>query len=182
MGGGPSSNYRVYEGPKIVTNMDIARYDDAEYFVTCDITFLKLNSTEIRMFKGTKFFVNDADQKKFERDDLRSIDVFINTIPRQGFGTTWNKVNTGCNSGYTAVQIAILLGFKEIHMHGIDLVHTERSHWHRGYGHPKHFLEQRFQVFFDKFKESIPNAPEDIRFISHSKISRLNEIKRVEVA
>lgn len=180
--GGPSAQGDLRVSPLITTNKDGWRYPDADYFVTCDISFMKHNFSRIKNeIRSQKIFVNDANNRKYEMLHLTNFSMFINCHSREGFGRRWDEFNTGCNSGFTAVQFAILMGYTRIHVYGLDLCYKdERSHWHEGYGHGKVFLKERLNVFYNKFKNALEQL-EGVTLVSHSSFSRLNGLPNVEV-
>lgn len=181
--GGPSHTYIHKFHPNICVNRDILRYLDAEYFVTCDISFSRNYRREISEFSGERIFVNNASGGKVDMDMLEIYDVFINTETHHGFSKKFRGFSSGYNSGFTAVQWALLLGYTEIHLHGIDCVQTEldgkpHPHWHGGYGHSAKHVDERNEIYFQEFRKAI-EATTGVEFVSHSKISRLNEVKNV---
>jgi len=179
--GGPSATGLIKDRPLITVNRDGFRYPNADYFITCDISFMKHNFTQInKEIKSQRIFVNDATNGRYEMLHLTNFCMFINCHGREGFGRRWDEFNTGCNSGFTAVQFAILMGYTRIHVYGIDLVYKDnKSHWHDGYGHERKFNEGRLDVFYNKFKNALNTLDDDIQLISHSDISRLNGLPHV---
>lgn len=185
MAGGPS-NIEVRDvSPVICVNRDIRRYPNAKYFLTCDHSFTMRNRDEISKFKGTKVFVNNLKNDRIKRENIDIYDMVISTDKHSGFGRTWTDFGTGFNSGFSAVQFAILMGYDQIHMYGIDLNRVtnpqakSETHWHEGYNFPNSHVDEVLDKFFHEFKRAIEES-EFVEFICHSSTSRLLTVKGVK--
>ena len=109
--------------------------------------------------------------------NLFVVDMIIKNVGVEGIGFEFNDFRTGYNSGFCAFQLAVLLGYKRIHLLGFDLCENEsRTHYHNRYKNRKTIDDKSFTKFYDNFVLAIEVLKEktDIKIISHSKISRLN--------
>jgi len=109
--------------------------------------------------------------------DLSCVDVIIKSPGLEGIGFSWNDFRRGWNSGFCALQLAVLLGYKKIHLLGIDLTLNEgRCHYHDKYK-GRRIGDSTFERFFLNFEFAlnILKSKTDIKVISRSSISRLNE-------
>ena len=109
--------------------------------------------------------------------NLFCMDIVIRNAGVDGIGFTFNDFKTGYNSGFCAFQLAVLLGYDDIHLLGFDLQPKIKSHYHDRYGKNKIISGNTLDKYYHNFvmafgilKEKRP----DIRVISHSATSRLN--------
>jgi len=91
----------------------------------------------------------------------------------EGLGFSFNDFRTGYNSGFCALQLAVLLRYHRIHLLGIDL--TDGHHYHDRYARviSKGDLRNYYLNFIRALK--ILKEKTDIQVISHSSISKLNK-------
>ena len=200
IGGGPSLRGYPFErlGNKdtIVTNIAIFDVPNPNYFITVDYTFLKkLRGFKERFLTGKypKIFVADLSypyliehpikccimDKRFRmKYDLSSFDMVIKARQQTGFGYTFNDFRTGANSGYCALQLAVILGYTKIHLLGIDLSVKKKTHYHDMYSVDSAF-ETKLRKYFSYFEIGLKRLKRhrpNIEVISHSKDSPLNDI------
>ena len=185
----------------IVINKSIFYVSYPTYFVTTDYSFIIKISNEVLKFreiKCPKFIAVGFSARSEDNDnlymkeeggriidsrrgfvyDLKDFNVIIKSYIKEGIGYTWDDFRTGWNSGHSALQLAVLLGYKEIHLLGIDFTidSLDSFHFHEGY------LSSNFPKKVDEFHNSFVNAIKSIKenthidIISRSHISRLNEI------
>jgi len=175
IGGGPSlSNFDFtsLEGHDIIAvNKTIEHVKSAKYFVTMDYTFLSKTSLTLEqinkkveasyfvlnsgnsyikningIFTDTRMNFQYLDLHKFSGVITSSHDYLVNT----GFGTNISEFCHGSNSGYCALQLAILAGYKEIYLLGFDLnTEDNKTHFHTGY----HQNIQKFQQNLLNYRE-----------------------------
>jgi len=103
--------------------------------------------------------------------------MIIKNAGVEGIGFEFKDFKTGYNSGFCAFQLAVLLGYKKIHLLGFDLCEKEsKTHYHSRYRNRKTISSKMFDKFYANFVLAIGILKEktDIEVISHSKISRLN--------
>jgi len=110
---------------------------------------------------------------------LKDFDIIIKSYTMGNFGFRWNDFRNGDNSGFCAVQMAILLGYKDIRLVGMDFNVGNLSHFHRGYGEPKYKFERKLNEYYRIFSHAIQNLKnkrKDIQIYNCSSLSRLNEL------
>lgn len=93
------------------------------------------------------------------------------------------SVLNGNNSGYSAINLALLLGFKKLVLHGFDLdAEATVTHWHSEHRKPVNrgnfrdsmlpaFDALTDQIVFDLFKAKIYNASLNSKITSFEKIA-----------
>jgi len=107
-----------------------------------------------------------------------SVDMLIKSAGLDGIGFSFNDFRTGYNSGFCALQLAVLLGYTKIYLLGMDLQKgIEKTHYHNRYQNRDTISQSAFKNFFKNFVIALDILKEktDIEVISCSKISRLNE-------
>ena len=181
----------------IVINKSIFAVSDPTYFITCDYSFLikikaqslfnkfqKMNTPKIFILQSYLPYLKEDKGRTIDIRyknyiyDLKDFDIIIKSYKAEGVGLKWNDFRNGINSGICAIQYAILMGYTDIYLLGIDLkLCNKRSHFHNGYGEEKNVfakkLDQYFSYYKIMFKEIIKNNP-NINIYSSSKDSRLN--------
>ncbi len=207
VGGGPSLSgfdfSRLYGKPTIAINHSAFDLLDADYFITMDYLWLKKSGVQAgsstnygRKFQFEKIpqkcFVLCFSQPRLERlSEYEYLDtdsgkiynlcmfnfVFI-AAEYGGMGTTWNDFRCGSDSGYAALQLAIMLGYKKIYLLGLDYVNSGTMTHHRTdcqkvnaswyKGKLNEFLAPYIRAFEDI------DLKTDLEVISCSPISRLN--------
>jgi len=176
----------------ICVNKSVFYLNNPTYFITIDATFMnKVDVNEFKSLKCSKFFVLQKylpyieDKNGVIKDtrfnfiyDLSLFDIIIKANREENFGKMWNDFASCSNSGASAIQLAILLGYKKIYLLGMDLcVKGENTHFHEGYGQSKEkFYSFMKEKYLDKTYKSIKNWDGDSEIISCSPISILNNI------
>lgn len=175
VGGGPSlagfDFGKLRDRECIAVNKSIFDVPNAKYFITIDYTFLYKISNQIDNFvshKATKVFVvnyasgNIKDINGQIRDvkfnilyDLSKFDIIIKSTKIGGFSTHLGDFRNGENSGYCALQLAIALGYDNIHLLGFDLGTTADTHYHGGYGMDKAKMDSNLNKFSYHFVNGI---------------------------
>lgn len=168
IGGGPSLKGLSLEslGGRDTFAVNVAAFDvpQAKYAVTVDYTFLRKVAARRKSFEqlsATKVFVADmhwpymqeknggiVDTRSDMRYDLSAFDVVVKARYADGIGYTFKDFATGLNSGYCAMQLAVILGYKRVYLLGIDLgAAGSVTHYHRAYPHvqPNKFAEKLCQ-------------------------------------
>ena len=189
VGGGPSLDgfdFKILNGRDVIAvNKSIEYLDNVKYFITMDYTFLKKTKLSIheinKRCEKSIFILNNGEDyiKKINgiytdtRTNLRYDNlVFFNNIiesknsvdPKTGFGTTINNYQHGNNSGYCALQLALLLGYDEINLLGFDLNYDKtKTHFHKGYMQNIGQFSSRLNLYRNNFIRSI-------------KLSKLNNV------
>lgn len=177
----------------IAVNRSIFNLSNANYFVTVDYTFLnKINRRRFDFISTTKFFIADfsfpfmkeingivTDTRFNMQYDIHGFHALVKAKGQEGIGYSFADFRTGMNSGFCALQLAIILGFKKIYLLGIDLTHQCNTHYHGGYGENSDTFNSKLNTYFNYFKiglEQLKQERPGIEVISCSKNSRLNDI------
>ena len=177
----------------IVVNKAIKYVPNPTYFITMDFTALKkIDCDLIAPSIFTRVFIANfakpyLTEKNGQIVDTRSGLVYtlndfttiIKSYEEEGIGTQFYDFRSGNNSGYCALQLAVLLGYDRIYLLGMDLLAPEQTHFHGGYGESKEIFNLKLEGYYTNFvtglkelKEKCPN----IQVYSCSKISRLKDI------
>lgn len=196
VGGGTSLNgydfKRLETKDVIVVNKSIFSVPTAKYFVTMDYTFLhKINSTlnHFRSHPASKFFILNMTKSYIQEIDgaiqdvrsrmiynLQDFDVIIKSRKTSLLGTTFNDFHNGENSAYCALQLAIVLGYKNIYLLGVDLQCGEQTHFHGGYKQDYKTFKKNLDNYYEEFINGIKylkKCNSTINIINCSNISRL---------
>lgn len=179
----------------IAVNKSIFDIPNPNYFISVDYTFLRKVKKERNQFgaiDAKKFFVADLSHPDLVEYNGQIIDKKYNLVyylqdynrvikaqrPR-GIGYTFEDFCTGRNSGFCALQLAVVLGYKKIYLLGIDLDKQVTTHYHEGYGESKLSFDSKLDTYYEYFliglKQLMYEKP-GIHVISCSKTSRLNDI------
>lgn len=197
IGGGPSLgevDLRAFNKlDTIAVNKSAFFIHHPTYFITMDYSFIKkVGKARLRQVDATKFFVLNRSVPYLKAVRGAMTDVRFNLIYEdlwdhfdniiisklhEGIGTQFNDFRHGGCSGYCALQLAILLGYKKIYLLGIDLnVQKGRTHFHSGYGQDKEFPNKLDRYLHDfqlaAYEASI--KVDGLQLISCSPVSRLN--------
>lgn len=149
----------------VVINKSIFHVPNPTYFITMDYMFLKTHKDKLRRRRTTKFFVgamNNSylryiDGKLMDTRyklayDLDMIDVLVFSKYDKGIGFNFGEFRHGCNSGYCALQLAIILNYKKIYLLGIDLGFQNNTHFHGGYGSSKIKFTKKLATYYLYFR------------------------------
>ena len=155
----------------IAVNMSVFDVPSPNYFISVDYTFLKKigrNIGPFRCIKTTKIFVVDLHFRYLEEKygqiidvrngltyDLKDFDVVIKARRCEGIGYNYNDFRTGLNTGYCALQLAIILGYKKIYLLGIDLTQGKTTHYHNGYGENSDRFNIKVLEYLDYFRKGL---------------------------
>ncbi len=200
IGGGDS--LRGYDFDKlrnvetIAVNVSALNVPDPTYSITADSSiFRRIQEGYFKSVKTAWVLVtNEAhctmkwkDGRFVHKDgfvyDLFCVDVVIRNAGVEGIGFAFNDFKTGYNSGFCAFQLAVLLGYEEIHLLGFDMNAQGRCHYHERYGPNKKISKGNFDKYYKNFVAALKTLKEkrpDIRVVSRSRVSRLNNIIQYE--
>ena len=198
VGGGPSLKGFDFNSLKfkdtITINKSIFDVPNPNYFITVDYTFLKKIKTQKIYFDSidtTKIFIADfhfpyikekrgriVDTRISLVYELQDFDLIIKSRQINGIGYEYKDFRTGGNSGYCALQLAVLLGYKKIYLLGIDLNKEAVTHYHGGYGEKSNVFNTRLPNYLGQFKQGLKQLKQDkiVEVYSCSKTSALNNI------
>lgn len=209
VGGGPSLinfNFgKLIKHDVIAINASIFDIPYAKVFLTMDYTFLHKSGITGPSFKSDRFvsFVSNPSEKVFvvgfENNRFKKesasviIDTFFNikydlhlfnkiifSTGRGGIGLSFDEFRNGSDSGYSAIQLAIIKGYSKIYLLGFDFtVSGERTHYHLLYGNKNaNSYVSRLNWFlteYDKMFKDIRDKT-NTKVFSCSKISKLNDM------
>lgn len=177
VGGGPSLEGFDFNKLKheevIVVNKALFDVPWAKYFITMDRLFV--DKVGLMKFKATgtpKVFVANM-ECLVERDglivdphcgfgpdgyvyDLSMFDVILKSRSSQGCGRTFKEFANGANSGFCALQFALLLGYKSICLLGYDMWCNGRTHYHEGYRENPEKFKKKLAVYKENLERSLP--------------------------
>jgi len=177
----------------IVVNKSIFNVPSPNHFITVDYTFLKkIEIDQFKSIKTTKIFVVDFSysflkERNGQVVDIRSnliyhLDVFdkvIKSYKAEGIGYSVDDFRTGLNSGYCALQLAVILGYKEIILLGVDLNVGDITHYHGGYGEGTDSFKCKLEMYYKYFSIGLgllTSSGRGIEVYSCSPNSQLNRI------
>lgn len=200
VGGGPSATktmlQKLYGKPTIVANKAFLSIPDPSYFISVDNSFYnKLTNEEKRKFNNSTmekvFIVNyGSGTLKKENNEVYDIrfktpyhlsiyDTVIESHKVEGMGFSVEDFRTGNNSGYCALQFAILKGFNPIYLVGVGLtLNNEKTHHHGGYGEPANIFMRKLEIYREQFViglKDIKKKRPDIKIYSCSPNGYLNK-------
>ena len=168
VGGGPSLKYQdlklLEDQVTMCVNASVNVVPNPTYFVSMDYSFFS-KGADFHVDAITKkvqasYFILNKNNPGLEFDShkgiytdnrpnvglqYRELHKFTKVVesvrernPSQGFSSDWKGFCHGYNSGFCAIQLAILLGYTEIVLLGFDLGFDQgiggETHFHTGYG------------------------------------------------
>jgi hypothetical protein len=200
VGGGPSIDTnelkKLNSLDTIAVNKSAFFVPNPTHFITMDYSFMrKVGLPRVKNIRASKHFVLNMSIDYIQNrngvpTDIRSgyaynqlFDIFdtIHICHREdGVGLSFGDFRCGNNSGYCAMQLAFILGYKEIYLLGFDMgVQGNKTHFHSGYRENPAIFARRAANYISAFatgiKESQYKFPET-KLFSCSKISGLNNI------
>ena len=200
IGGGPSveqsSLKKLTNEETIAVNKSAFFVPNATHFITMDYTVLsKVGVPRVKNLSCAKHFVINMSIDYIQSrggvpTDVRSnrrydqlFDVFdtIHICHREdGLGVNFNDFRCGNNSGYCALQLAFLLGFRNIYLLGFDMnTRGTRTHFHSGYREQASIFAKRVAGYINAFNNCFQEARvkyPDVKVYSCSESSGLNNI------
>lgn len=200
IGGGPSietsSLKTLINCDTIAVNKSVFFVPNPTHFITMDYTFMrKVGLPRVKGLKASKHFVVNMSISYIQPrngvpTDTRYgiaynqlFDVYdtIHVCHREdGMGYNFGDFRCGNNSGYCALQLAFILGYKKIYLLGFDMgIQGNKTHFHSGYRENPVIFGRRvcdyikaFSVGIKEAKKKFPNS----ELFSCSKVSGLNNI------
>ena len=197
VGGGPSlagfDFSSLTDRCTIAVNKSVFHIPNPNYFISVDYTFLrKVSKAVFNSIPAKKFFVADFSHpflKEVNKQitdtrynmvyDLSDYNILIRAYKQEGIGYTFEDFRTGRNSGFCALQLAIILGFKKIYLLGIDLNKQGKTHYHEGYGEKVKTFVPKLDEYYNYFRIGLKQLQQerpDIQVFSCSPDSRLHNI------
>jgi len=182
----------------IVSNKSIINVPNSNYFITTDYTFLNWLKKENlynkwKESKAMKFFVANCISPVIQNIDgvitdvrynlkyeLQDFDKIVICKSAKSVGFDFENFNSGYNSGFSSLQLAILLGYNPIYLLGFDMsTDGDATHYHGGYGKSKDVMNKNLTNYSKHFLtilERIKIEKPDLKIISCSEISLLNKV------
>ena len=205
LGGGPSLkgfNFSSLNGWNVVTiNSSVFDFPNSKWFVTMDYTFLRKKRIQCGNVdqKNRRTFVGSSAKKVFVagfggdlvpcdgtvidrrlnlKYDLGLFDQVVWAKGYGGIGTSFDDFRSSSDSGYSALQLAVILGFRNIYLMGFDFVtNGNLTHYHIGYGHNPVKYNRRLKDFVPQYEGAFADiaAKTKATVYSCSPISMLNK-------
>jgi hypothetical protein len=164
IGSGPSWKKIETNEDMIVVNREIDNYPKAKYFVTTDYGW----GERAKSIKTTRVFVlelhgESVKDGKIVRDtslgieyDLSPFDLIIKSRRLDGVSRSFGDFRSCANSGICAIQLALVLGYLNIHLVGFDFGFTDKQyHCESGVIYPedKQLYKNHFELFEAELKD-----------------------------
>jgi len=177
IGGGPSLegfDFSLLENKcTICVNHSIFDVPKPNYFVTCDGSLcLKEDFSKLKTIPAAKFYIDYFEEIP---EDPGPFDFLVQGENTCEFSLSWDRFAIGGNSGFSAIQLAIVLGYSRIALLGFDLNKKGKSHYHDTKGYSKTHILKNSDEFYQCFKQGFESLDPGIRIVSCSKDSRLND-------
>jgi len=207
VGGGPSLlNFdwsRLANENVIAVNSSIFFVPTANYFVTKDYLwavradvfyngqkrsrwhlFSGTTSTKVFILSTVGGYIQFRDNKVVDvrsnlEYDLSIYDMIIRSARLPGFSKRFSDFRCGSDSGYSALQLAILLGYKKIYLLGYDMGVSSDTHYHKIYGgRSAKTFDTKLKRYAKIYLRSLPELLSDGSYkIFHTcKTSILNQV------
>ena len=186
----------------IAVNKAIEFVPYAKHFITMDYTFIhshdKLKNADFNIIKKSAetshFVVNTLHDYMIRIDGVytdtrynlkyKDLDKFDDVIVSNtlydsinGFGKDISNFAHGNNSGFCALQLALILGYDKIYLMGYDLnTNSRKTHFHNGYNQDYARFTKELADYRSTFEAAIRLSDNKDRIISCSPISSLNSI------
>ena len=166
-------------------NKSIELFDNPKYFVTMDYTFFKkIDDPELNIISKAQnsYFILNNTRKVFrklqngnildytrnvEYKNLSKFNNIIESTEITPFGSSIKAFAHGENSGFCAIQLALLLGYEEINLIGFDsqVYKNQATHYHDGYSGLTTFLRMA-----SKYQNNFDIALKGLNSVDRSKI------------
>ena len=161
-------------------DVDILGINDAyrickrmDYFYACDRRWWNWHWTRVNEIQCRKFVLEDMEGRA-------GIEQMQND-GTSGLSFEWPKLRTGRNSGYQAINLAILLGYKKLILLGYDMQHDNgKVHWFGDHEKPLANARERQYKPWIELYDSMP-VPEDVQIINCSRKTALTCFPRMEL-
>lgn len=180
VGGGPSLRQfdfnLLVDKDTIAVNASLEDVPSPNYFITCCSGFCrKVVANSFYGVETYKVMVISKQHSRYEKIKrfLPAFDEVINPATGDGeLGFTYDTFAVGGNSGFCALQYAVLLGYTTIYLLGIDVQIRNGLHYHDRSG----LVKKEVGWWKECFERglSIIKEQSDIKVFSCSPISDLN--------
>jgi hypothetical protein len=110
--------------------------------------------------------------------DLSGIDEIVRAERKSGISRSKEEFCAGIDSGYSALQYAIVQGYNEIYLLGYDMNISCGEHYHDWYAKRRQKFQRKLDKYFEFYSRAFftINTWPDIKVYSCSSISRLNSL------
>jgi hypothetical protein len=152
----------------------------ADVLYACDAKWWRVHRG-VRTFKGEKWSSHDAENNDktevAQRHGLRLIEGHDS----EGFSFDPGVIHYGSNSGFQAINLAILFGARRIVLVGFDMSYNGKSHFFGD--HPRGLTRQeRYEIFIPQFERAAARLPESIEIINCTPESALHCFPMMDLA
>lgn len=196
VGGGPSLagfDFSLLDNEDtIAVNESLFNLTNPKYFITVDYKWLqnKRRSNEYLEFintKAIKYFVVNLCPRPgiIKKEDGYYYNIHKWVFPEfnhiiesyQAYPFSNEKFAHGKNSGLCAAQLAVIMGYREIYLLGMDYNITDNTHYHSKYElKDKNRYQKILDEYYKYFNYCLTGYSGDAQFFSCSPISQLNNI------
>jgi hypothetical protein len=110
---------------------------------------------------------------------LNLFDVIVKSRQVDKLGLNFNDFGNGMNSGFCALQLAVILGYTEINLVGYDFTACNKTHYHGGYGESLENFNKKLEQYYQIFRKAVLSfrlENEHIKIYNCSPVSKLNDI------
>lgn len=183
----------IASGPSL-TRADVARVEGSDchimginrayqickrldYLYACDAVFWSRHYQDVKDLKCRKFRL----EKTLSRVNYPGVEWLVND-GTYGISDAYPKIRTGQNSGYQAINLAYLLGYKKIILLGYDMQMTAKKiHWHPDHKH-KNPTPNMLKLWCANFDELAPLLEERcVQVLNATKKTALTCFKKVKL-
>ena len=151
-------HWREIGGCRVIAindNIKLAPWADILYFA--DVKWWKWHRELVRNFSGLKFSIdNHGAERVTDRDVIVLDDLNFCTTTSGRISRAPHGIYTGRNSGYQAINIAVLLGAKRIVLVGYDMQPGPKGQVHWFGNHPEYTRMdyQDWRLEFNRMSET----------------------------
>ncbi len=181
---------KLREKNTIAVNMASLDVPDPTYCITLDSGILrKIQSGYFKAVRTTWVLVTNPCSMAWRAGrlvhigtgqafDLSCVNIVVRNAGVEGIGFSFADFRTGYNSGFCALQFALLLGYKRIFLLGIDLTDCGGVYHYSSRYHNQAMNLNELNRFFVNFVAALGKIREqtEVKVVSCSAISRLNEV------
>jgi len=166
LGGGPSLSgfdFDRLSGPTIAANKT-AFIAKSDYLVSLDLNFIRQSRSEISDFisdGGRAILALDPSRAHLIHDEPVPGATYVIKDRTKGLSSDPGRL-FGTNSGYAAVNVAYLMGAKDIRLLGLDFSHASgHTHFHGGYSWGTVRTNNAIQKWANEFGHAKPVLDEE---------------------
>ena len=163
------------------SGVDIMGVNDA-YRICKRLNYLY--ACDRRWWHGHYTRVGDLPRQKYSMEKVGYPDVIQMTDDGvEGLSLEWPKLKNGKNSGYQAINLAILLGYDYIILLGYNMQHTGgKVHWFGD--HPNKLNNaplNRIKAWIGYYNDMVKLIPENVKVINATRETALTCFPRIDL-